>query len=178
MEEIVLRLKQKVDAFRDEAHEVLAAHEASPSRVISVDDTRKRLVGLSIQQQELLQESLVCVERGIYRAAHVMAWAGFIDFLEQKLASDGLLKVRSVRPAWAKYTTAEELRENVPEYQLIEVAHDVKLITKSGMRSLKGLLSKRNECAHPSSYKPGLNESLGYVSELLNRISQLQQKSL
>lgn len=178
MDELLDDLKHRVDAFRTEAHEILAAYEDSPSRVMSLDQTRRQLAALSIQQDELLQEALACIQRGIYRAAHVMAWAAFMDFLEQKLASDGLAKVRSVRQGWAKYSTIEEIRENVPEYQLVEAARDVKLISKSGMKTLHGLLSKRNECAHPSSYKPGLNESLGYVSELLNRMTQLQPKSL
>jgi hypothetical protein len=133
---------------------------------------------LSLQQDELLQQALACTERGIFRAAHVMAWAGFMDFLEQKLSSDGLVKVKSVRTAWSKYSTIEEIRENIPEFQLIEAARDVGLLSKTEAKTLLGLLSKRNECAHPSGYKPGLNESLGYISELLNRIEQLYAKSL
>ena len=48
--------------------------------------------------------------------------------------------------------------------------------TKKEMKAFHGLLAKRNECAHPTSFYPGLNESLGYVSELLKRIETLQAK--
>jgi hypothetical protein len=178
MTEVLRKFKEKVDEFEDEAHQLLAKHEGSKSRVISLDQTRKRLVGLSLQQDELFQQALACIEKGIYRAAHVMGWASFIDFLEQKLASDGLVRVRAVRTGWVQYGTIEEIRENIPEYQLIEAARDVKLLSKSEAKTIQGLLSKRNECAHPSSYRPGLNESLGYVAELLNRIEQLHRKSL
>ena len=100
-----------------------------------------------------------------------------MDFLEEKLASDGLKKLRAIRPAW-KVATVEELRETVVEFQLIEVTRDLGLCTKTEMKALHGLLNKRNECAHPSDYFPSLNESLGYVSEILQRIGQLQPKNM
>jgi hypothetical protein len=39
-----------------------------------------------------------------------------------------------------------------------------------------GLLARRHECAHPSSYTPNLNQSLGYVSELLERAGKMISK--
>jgi len=176
--EIIRRLQQKAHEFENEAHQVLSKYENSKSRIISLDQTRGQLKVLSLQQDELFHQALLCVERGIFRAAHVMAWAGFMDFLEQKLSSDGLVKVKSAKMGWHKYGTIEDIRENIPEFQLIEVARDVGLLSKAETKTLLGLLSKRNECAHPSGYKPDLNESLGYVSELLNRIVQLNSKTL
>ena len=107
-----------------------------------------------------------------------MAWAAFIDFLEQKMASDGLVKVRSKRPNWVKYASIEEIRENVTEHELIKVAYDVGLTSKGEMKTLHGLLSTRNQCAHPTNYRPDLNESIGYVAQLLNQVEQLHGKSL
>lgn len=178
MLELLSSIGRKVIAFKQDVDDLLSKHEASKSRVISVDKTRRMLAGLSLQQDELFQQAILCVERGIHRAAHVMSWAAFVDYLEEKLASDGLVKVMSKRPAWAKYSTVEELRENIPEYQLIEAARDVGLLSKSQTKTILGLLSKRNECAHPSGHNPGLNESLGFISELLTRVEQLQKKSL
>jgi hypothetical protein len=171
-------IKKRTDAFEREVCQFLLQHEAPKPRVISLHDTRKRLACLSLAQDELFRQALLCVEHGAYRAAHVMSWAAFSDYLQQKLASDGLISVRAKRPAWSKYKNIEELRDEVPEYQMIEAARDVGLLSKSQMKTLHGLLSKRNECAHPSEYDPGLNESLGYVAELLNRIDQLRGKTL
>ena len=174
----VRSLKTKTDAFEAEARQILARLETSPDRVVTLDETRKHIVGLSLQQNELFEEALACIERGIHRAAHVMAWAAFIDALQQKLASDGLVKVRSLKPGWRTYGTVEELRDNVPEFQLINAARDVKLISKSEAKIIHGQLARRNGCAHPSNYRPTMNESIGYVAELLNRIEQLLPKSL
>lgn len=108
-----------------------------------------------------------------------MAWAGFMDFLETKMSSDGLVRIKQVRPAWTKYTTIEEIRENVAtEHELIKVAKEIGLLTKAEMKRLHGELSRRNECAHPSQYSPDLNESLGYFAGLINQIEKLNKKTL
>lgn len=166
---------RRVKAFEREAHVVLSVHESAQSRVVLLEDTYRRLGKLSLRQDELLRQALRCVENSLFRAAHVMAWAGFMDFLEEKIASDDLKKLRTIRPSW-KAATVEELRENVVEYQLIEAARDLGLCTKTEAKGVQGLLNKRNECAHPSDYFPLLNESLGYLSEILQRMEQMRPR--
>ena len=162
-----------VKTFETEAHRILSQHETSTSRVVLLDATYKTLTGLSLEQDELFRQGLRCLEQELFRAAHVMAWAGFMDFIENKLASDGLAKIRAARPKW-KAGAIDELRDYQGEYQIMEVANDVGLISMNEMKALHGLLNKRNECAHPSSYFPGLNDSLGFIDELLKRIRPLQ----
>ena len=118
---VILNVAKRVKSFEDEAHEILSIHEEAPSRAVLLDASYKHLSGLSIKQDDLFRQSFRCVESNLFRAAHVMAWSVFMDFLEEKLAEDGLKKVRQTRPKW-KASSIEELRENVPEYQLIEVA--------------------------------------------------------
>jgi hypothetical protein len=174
LRELVLRLQ----AFQREAHSVLSVHEtSSASRLVQLEKSYKDLGALSLRQDELLRQALRCVESELFRAAHVMAWAGFMDFLEEKLASDGLKRLRGVRPKW-KASSVEELRENTGEYQLIEAARDLGLCSKTEMKAFHGLLNKRNECAHPSDHFPLLNETLGYIAEILQRIGRLQPRKL
>jgi hypothetical protein len=71
-----------------------------------------------------------------------------------------------------------EMREYVPERQLVEATRDIGLCSKNEMLALVSLLQKRNESAHPSAYYPGLNETLGYISEVLQRLKLLQSKGL
>jgi hypothetical protein len=168
---------EKVKSFETDAHKILSIHESSKSRLIILEDTYKRLTALSLRQDDLLKQALRCIESNLFRAAHVMAWAGFMDFIEDKICSDGSIKLKGVRPNW-KFTSIDELRELVPEYQIIEVTRELKLCTKTQVKALIGMLNKRNECAHPSIYYPGLNESLGYISEILQRITNLQAKIL
>ena len=134
--------------------------------------------GLSAFQEELVRESWECAEHGAFRAAHVMAWVAFMDCLEEMLASDGLQKVFAARPSWAQWATIEELRQNRPEYELINVAGDVGLLSKNDMKVLHGFLARRNECAHPSEHIPGRKGAEGYIEDLLGRVATIRKKSL
>jgi len=178
MFELLNTIKRNSNEFKLESEQIFAKHEDSKSRVTTLHKTRKKILTLSIQQDELFQQAIECIERGIYRAALVMGWAAFMDFLEQKIASDGLVKAKIQRNNWVRYNTIEEIRENATEHELISVARDLGLLTKGEMKTLHGHLSTRNQCAHPSNHRPDMNESLGYIAALLNLISQLQNKAL
>ena len=165
----------KVVLLEAEARRVLATHEAAPSRTVTLEDSYKRLGTLSIAQDELFRESLRAVETELFRAAHVLAWAGFVDFLHTHLATDGLTALNVVRPKW-NVAIAEDLREHA-DHQVIEAGKEAGFYPKSVMKALHGLLNKRNESAHPSEYFPDFNETLGYMSELFQRIAYLQSKA-
>jgi hypothetical protein len=171
-------LLRRVGNFERAAHDLLATFETAPSRVISLADTRKQVGILNLKQSELLAEALSAMEAKLYRPAIVMGWAAFIDFLQEKLASDGLTAVHRQYPKWRTHESLDDLREVVSEFQMLEAARKVGLLSKAELKALHGLLSKRNECAHPSGYKPTLNEALGYVSELLNRVPTIDQRTL
>jgi hypothetical protein len=164
----------RVREFERKAHSILARHESSKSRVVELSETYGQLSGLSLQQDDLFRQALRCAEQGLYRASHVMAWAAFMDFLERRLAADELKKLHATYPKWAKFKSIEDLREEIAEYAITEATRKVGLCKKTEVKALQGLLNKRNECAHPSSYYPGLNDTLGYVSEILNRVQHLQ----
>jgi hypothetical protein len=166
----------KVVALGSEAQRVLATHEAAPARTVTLEDSYNRLGELSLAQGELFLETLRAVEAELYRAAHVLAWAGFIDFLHNHLAADGLKALVAERPKW-DLKAADDLREHA-DYQVIEAGKQAGFYPKSVMKALHGLLNKRNESAHPSEYFPDFNETLGYVSELFQRIGYLQKKAV
>lgn len=176
MLEILQDLLTRAHAFENRAHRILAKHEAAVSRVITVEDTYRTLTGLSLQQEILFREAIRCVENQLFKAAHVMAWAGFIDCLEDRIIAEYLKDVKAVRPKWSA-SSKEDLREQVTEHQLILVCREVRLLIKNEEKAFLGLLNTRNECAHPSSYSPTLNETLGFISQLFNRIHILQQRS-
>jgi hypothetical protein len=169
----ISELVRRVVALDVDAQRLLAVHEAAPARTITLERSYTRLNGLSLAQDELFRESLRAVEVGLFRASHVLAWAGFMDFLHGQMAVDGLAEIKSARPAWA-LKAAEDLREHA-DFQVIEAGKECGLYNKSTMKALHGLLNKRNECAHPSGYFPDLNEALGYVSEVFQRIERFQK---
>lgn len=162
--------------LESEAREILASHEASTDRIVTLEGSYDALGRLSIDQDQLFRESLKALEVKLFQAAHVLAWAGFIDFLHQYLAAPGrLAALQAARPAW-KIETPEDLRD-WGEFAVIEAGKVAGLYNKTTMKALHGCLNRRNECAHPSEYFPDLNTTLGFVGELFHRIAQLTRAS-
>ena len=164
----------RLDAMGVELKVLLARHEASPSRIITLEQSRDRLGSLSLAQDELFREALRATELGLFRAAHVLVWAGFVDFLHEHLWEAHRVVIATERPTW-NLSSAQDLRDQT-DYAVVEVGKVVGAYSKTVMKALHGLLNKRNECAHPSDYFPDLNGTLGYVSDVFARIEFLLGK--
>jgi hypothetical protein len=173
--DVIAGIIQRAIIFEKTAKAELAKYESSTTRLITLDVTYKELGKLSVKQEELFRQALRCIEQSLFRASHVMAWAGLMDFLEEKLGEDGFVNVSKIRTHW-KTKTIDDLRDVGSDFQIIEVVRELGFCTKTEEKALKGLLNKRNECAHPTDYFPNLNESLGYMSEVLKRISTFQKR--
>lgn len=167
------QLYSSVLDFQKKGNFILSRYESSTSRTITIDSSYKRLSKLSLRQEELFQEAFKCVEHGVFRSAIVLAWASFIDFLGDKIGEDNFNNLNA-KKTW-NISNTDDLREKASDSMIIECAMEIKLINKTTTKSLRGLLAKRNECGHPSDYKPGLNDTLGYIDELLKRIELLQK---
>ena len=183
MDDTVEEWAARVLKFETQAHGILSAYETSGSRVINLEKSFKRLKGLSVRQGELLEEALNDIKCGSLRSAHVMAWAAFIDHLEEKLASDGLIKVKAAMMTSPnkyqkalKCNTMEEIREKIKEHEILDLAQETKLITGKDHAMLVGELTKRNQCGHPTSYKPSQNTTLGYVTGMMDWIETIKGK--
>jgi len=161
--------------FEKQAKTILAKHESSLHRIVTVEDTYSRLNALTLRQDDLIRQSLRCVEVGVFRGAHVLSWAAVMDYLHEWLFLDGFKKILAVRPNWKGISTLEELRGNYSEFQIIDAFRDCGYCSKSMEKALKGLLGTRNECAHPSDYYPDLNTTLGYISEVIIRLEMLEK---
>ena len=103
----VADIEIRVNRFKKEAHGLFSKYETSSSRVIDLTKTYQQLNGLSIQQDDLFRQAIRCVEQELYRAAHVMAWAAFMDFLEQKIGSKGFKALYGLYPKWSNHKTIE-----------------------------------------------------------------------
>lgn len=171
-------LISRVEAFAADAAEIFGECESSPLRITSVEDSVRRLNNLTLAQDEMLRQALFCTARGYYRAAIVSSWAAFMDALETLLVSDVMVRLHAAYPAWSAHRTLEDLRDNVSEYQLIEAARKLGIITKGEMKILHGGLAKRNKCAHPGELNPQFNDTLGFATEMIDWIERLSSRSL
>ena len=164
---------ERAATFEAEAHKLLGRIETAKSRKITLDESYDRLAALSVSQDDLFRQALRCVEVGVMRAAHVMAWAACMDFLQDLAARNQFQAVNAAMPGW-DLSVGDDLGERFTDHAIIQALKKAGIIKKAEMKAFHGMLSKRNECAHPSDFYPGMNETLGYVSELFRRIEILQ----
>lgn len=150
------------------AHTVLATHEQSASRVILLEDLLKKLVVAPVDVQDYFREAATCLEQGLHRSGVVLAWAGHFHVFSETLLLKHEGEIRSARPKWI-FKDLTELKEQVAEAQLLDVGKDVKFIGKATLRVLQGQLSVRNQCAHPTLYRPSMNSAIGYVDEMVHQ---------
>ncbi len=150
------------------AHTVLAVHETAQSRVVILEDMVKRLSGAPVDVQEYFKESIQCLESSLFRAAVVFSWAGHFDVFIERLFALHEDEIRSKRAKWL-FKDLIELRERYPESQILDVGKEVRFISKAKLRIVQGQLSERNQCAHPTMYKPSLNAAIGYVDAMVSQ---------
>ncbi|MBU0725404.1 MAG: hypothetical protein KJ904_11160 [Alphaproteobacteria bacterium] len=153
---------------RHAAHRALAHHESSASRIVLLEDLTKSLSGNPVDVQDYFSEAISCLENKLYRSGIILAWAGhfhvFSEICFQKYEAD----IRAIRPKWS-FKDLTELKENVTESHFLNVAKDVKFTTKAQLRILDGQLSQRNQCAHPTLYRPSMNAAIGYVDDMIRQ---------
>lgn len=155
---------------------LLARRETSAHRVLTLSESFDKLTVLSIKQDRLMRDALRCAEQGLYGPAHVSGWAALVDFCHEWVTDSARLPaLQLARPKWS-IERASDLRKFV-DFQLFEAMEAAGFISKTTMKAMHGLLNKRNECAHPEDYDPSINDTLGYLDELLKRIGALQQRS-
>ncbi len=155
--------------LREEHLRIASRAQASRSRAASIEVTLRGIQALSARQDELLKESAMAAHYGLYRSAHVAAFAALVDAVHQRAHRLGLLS--AIQAKRAKWTVAsvDDLQE-YSDFQVSEVCKEVGAISRSQLKSFHGLLHRRNQCAHPSDYTPSLDETLGFMSETLKLI--------
>src|ERR1700726_2810889 len=157
------QIAKRAISFEKAAHKLLSIHEGAASRVMDARNSLARVSALSIKQEDMFKLAVRCIDVEVFRAAHVLAFAAFIDYLHEIAARDDFAALNSAREKW-NVVSIEDLRERFADYNFIEGLEAAKLITKTERKAFHGLLARRNECAHPSDFYPDMNQSLGYVS--------------
>ena len=149
------------------AHMALARHDGASSRVILLEDLAKSLSGAPVDVQDYFSEAICCIENKLYRSSIFVGWAGFFHVFSESLLSKEEVAIRAKRPNW-KFDDLSELKE-CGESHLLNVAKDVKYINKATRRIYDGQLSTRNQCAHPTLYRPSMNEAIGFVDNMIRQ---------
>lgn len=162
------RWVSRVSSARSAAHRALATHESAASRIILLEDLTKSLSGTPVDVQDYFNEAISCLENELYRSGIVLAWAGHFHVFSEVCYQKHETDIRSVRSKWV-FKDLAELKEAVAESHFLIVAKDVGFTTKAKLRILDGQLSVRNQCAHPTLYRPSMNAAIGYVDSMISQ---------
>jgi hypothetical protein len=153
---------------RRAAHFALSRHESAPSRVVLLEDLAKALSGSPVDVQDYFSEAICCIENKLYRSSVVVGWAGFFNLFSVALYANHEAEIRAKRTNWT-FNDLTELTETRTENDLLVVAKDVKFINNPTRRIYDGQLSTRNQCAHPTLYRPSMNEAIGFVDRMIRQ---------
>lgn len=153
---------------RRAAHRTLSKHESAASRVVLLEDLTKSLSGAPVDVQDYFSEAISCIENELYRSGIVLAWAGHFQVFSEVCYQKHEADIRAVRPKWS-FKDLADLKEAVAEAHFLVAAKDVKFTSKAQLRILDGQLSVRNECAHPTLYRPSMNVAIGYIDGMIRQ---------
>jgi hypothetical protein len=84
---------------------ILATHEASTDRILTLEGSYATLQNLSLDQDQIFRESLQALEAKLFQAAHVLAWAAFVDFLHGFLIPQHLSALQAASVPNHKFVT-------------------------------------------------------------------------
>lgn len=159
---------QRVAIATLDAHRILAQYEQAPSRVVILEKLLNQLAELPDDVKNYFEEAITCLELNLLRAATVMSWAGHFYVFSEYLYQKHLIEIRELRTKW-KLGNLEEFKENTAEAQILDLGKEVGFISNSQLRVLHGQLSTRNQCAHPTLFKPSMNVAIGFVDSMIGQ---------
>lgn len=125
-----------------------------------------------------LNEARECIKHQLERPGYVSAWNGFIALALSLLSADDFAAVRAIQPSW-KGESIEDLSMRTSGAQLLAMLDRLGLVEGREAELLRLLQHNRNDCAHPTAFKPSAGEAADYVKavhlsglKLLRRASQ------
>lgn len=151
------------------ARSVLAQHETSTDRVMTLDATLTLVGSLPDDVRAYFLESVKCLENNLCRPAVVAIWSGFMFLFTQAL--DETINKQNGLGDSCQGRSGKGWR---PDSETLRVAAQRRFIGPQEQKELEWYLTVRNRCAHFDGGAPvTLNQALGIAEALLKRIVAL-----
>lgn len=120
--------------------------------------------------KSFIEEGIECFERGLYRSAVVLTWAGAISLL-QHLVIDAHLpsfNTEALRrdTKWRTAKTTDDLGR-MKEHDFLQICESLSIIGKNVKQELEKQLKLRNACGHPNSLVISENVTAAHVEILM-----------
>ena len=157
-------------AGRAELHRILSGGQPP----IAASGLRSLLpTVLSADTRAFVEESVQCIEHGLYRAAIVLSWLGSLALLYDKVVASHLavFNAEAMRrdAKWRGAKNSDDLAR-MKEYDFLQVLEAISVIGKSVKVELENCLKLRNGCGHPNSLKLGEHRVNSHVETLVMNV--------
>ena len=118
-------------------------------------------------------ETILCVEHGLHRAAGVMSWSATIHVLRLHIIKKHLLEFNNeamrVNPKW-KIAKNEDDLSLMKESDFLDRLENISVIGKDVKQQLKSCLELRNSCGHPNSLKIEKLKVASHIETLIQNV--------
>lgn len=112
-----------------------------------------------------------CLTHDLPRPAHVAAWNSFVSLAFAQLADDDFARLRT-SPRRAS-VSVDELLRIVQGSELIRLLIEHELVPAADKGTFDQLLSRRNDCAQPTSVVPDQRSTAAYLNAILGIAAQV-----
>jgi hypothetical protein len=148
---------------------------------VQVTDLLAKLPGKvpDLAERTFLDEALVCLKHGAFRAAIVMAWNLAYHHLCDHVLKRELARFNAQWPLvyqghHKKGTKAiakmEDLSDELKESEVIEICNSAGIISKDVHKILKAKLDRRNSAAHPSAVKIDQLQAEEFIDDIVKNV--------
>jgi hypothetical protein len=129
----------------------------------------------NISERVFLEEALLCLRAGAYRAAIVMTWNLAFDHLCELIITQHLSSFNTQLPitypkARIKTIKTKDDFENLKESEVLQVCRSANILSGSVKKILDEKLGRRNTSAHPSNVAITLLQAEDFISDLINNV--------
>lgn len=121
--------------------------------------------------REFVEEAITCLHVGALRAAVVFAWTGAVRTLHDQAATKGWPNVEAaVQKHDPRVKSVKKMEDfaAVADKTFLLAARDLALIDKGQWVILQQALDLRNQCGHPSKYRPGPKKVSALLEDLIS----------
>ncbi|MFD3400998.1 hypothetical protein ACFWUU_09995 [Kribbella sp. NPDC058693] len=155
-----------------EIRSALGLPDGQPEIAVDVATLEKAAKNISDSlAREFVEEAITCLQVGAMKAAVVFAWTGAIRTLHDSASILGWPAVTSAiqkHDARVKAVGKIEDFAQVKDKTFLLAARDLAILDKGEWTVMQQALDLRNQCGHPSNYRPGHKRVSAFIEDLIS----------
>jgi hypothetical protein len=117
-----------------------------------------------------IEEAILCLQANALRAAIVFVWSGAIRTLHEEALAKGEATVNtaiSKRDSKARQVTKIEDFAWIQDRTFLDACPDMALLDRGQKSTLVDALNLRNNCGHPTQYRPGIEKARSFIEDVI-----------